>query len=181
MNIRSDGFRGSCQRFNVWASNIAQFGTLSLSSNRQRSSNNETCSNIDGSGRSACVRNACRFRSRCGPARGMGGGGGGHMSMGGGGHMAIGGGGFGGAGIRGGGMGPAFRAGPSVGVMPQRFSGTVGMAPQRFSAPARIRTAQASNGNRGYWDRDRRHFRRGAFFGFAAAYPWWDYGYSDSC
>jgi hypothetical protein len=55
------------------------------------------------------------------------------------------------------------------------------MAPQRFSAPARIRTAQASNGNRGYWDRDRRHFRRGAFFGFAAAYPWWDYGYSDSC
>ena len=115
------------------------------------------------------------------PHGGMGGGGGGHMSMGGGGHMAIGGGGFGGAGIRGGGMGPAFRAGPSVGVMPQRFSGTVGMAPQRFSAPARIRTAQASNGNRGYWDRDRRHFRRGAFFGFAAGYPYWDYGYSDSC
>jgi hypothetical protein len=96
-----------------------------------------------------------------------GGGGGGHMSGGGGGHVAIGSGGFGGAGIRGGiGAGPSFR-------------GPVAMAPQRFSAPARMRTAW--NGNRGYWDRDRRHFRRGAFFGFAAAYPWWDYGYSDSC
>ena len=107
---------------------------------------------------------------------GGGGGGGGHMGGGGGG-MAIGGGhmgggGFGGAAIRGGGMGPAFRAGPTVGTGPQRFSG------QRFSGPAR---AQAWNGNRGYWDRDRRHFRRGAFFGFAAGYPWWDYGYSDSC
>jgi len=103
---------------------------------------------------------------------GGGGGGGGHGFVGGGG----GGGGFvgggramigGGATIPGGGLG--FGRGPvrpGVGIAPQRFPGT--------------RTAQAWNGNRVFWDRGRRHFRRGAFFGFAAGYPYWDYGYS-SC
>jgi hypothetical protein len=87
----------------------------------------------------------------------------------------------GGAGIRGGGFagmggaGPAFsRPGGTVGMAPQRFSG-----PQRFAGPTNIRTAQAFSGN---WFFDRRHhFRRGAFFGFAAGFPYWDYGYSDSC
>jgi hypothetical protein len=100
---------------------------------------------------------------------------------GGGAHFAVGGGG-GFAGIRGGG-GMAMRPSGTFGMV--RPGGTVGVArpgatvvaPQRFGG---IRTAQAWNGNR-FWDRDRRHFRRGAFFGFAAAYPWWDYGYSDSC
>jgi hypothetical protein len=73
--------------------------------------------------------------------------------------------------------GPAFaRPGGTVGLAPQRFAG-----PQRFTGATNMRTAQAWNGNRGFRDRDHRHFRRGAFFGFAAGYPYWDYGYYDSC
>ena len=97
---------------------------------------------------------------------GGGGGGGAHFAVGGGGGFA---------GIRGGG-GMAMRPSGTFGMV--RPGGTVGIAPQRFPG---ARTAQAWNGNRVYWDRGRRHFRRGgAFFAFGA-YPYWDYGYSDSC
>jgi hypothetical protein len=131
-----------------------------------------------------------------------GGGGGGHIGGGGGGGGfggGGGGGGFGGAGVRGGGPGlsaGAFRgAGPAGGAMTRGTVGvgrTVGVGPgiarpgftpgNRF-APGAAGTRFAQAG-RGHWVFDRnhhRHFVRGAFIGFAAAYPYWDDSYYSSC
>jgi hypothetical protein len=137
-----------------------------------------------------------------------GGGGGGHIGGGGGfggggGGMHIGGGGGfggGGAGLRGGGAG--FGAGAFRGASPM-MRGTVGVGPitrgpvgvgrpgfarrgvtpgTRF-APGAVGTRFAQAG-RGHWVFDRhhhRHFVRGAFFGFAAGFPYWDDYYYDSC
>ena len=115
---------------------------------------------------------------------GGGGGGGGHGGLGGG----FGGGGFGGAGLRGGGgfSAGAFRgAGPAGGAMTRGMVGLgrPGFIPgNRFPAgTAGTRFAQAG---RGHWVFDRhhhRHFVRGAFFGFAGAYPYWDDYYYSSC
>jgi len=115
---------------------------------------------------------------------GFGGGGfGGGGRPGGFGGGGFGGGGFGGAGLRGGGgfSAGAFRgAGPAGGAMTRGMVGVgrpgigrPGFAPgSRFAAgTAGTRFAQAG---RGHWVFDRhhhRHFVRGAFFGFAAAFP----------
>ena|SRR5438874_2639513 len=95
----------------------------------------------------------------------------------------------GGAGIGGGGGGGgggrlSVRAsgpvGGGLGGSPMRPSFKGAAMPPRVGMTGRtMRTAQVWSGNPGYWRHGRRHFRGGAFFGFAAGYPY-GYGY-DSC